>query len=187
MKVTMQSRLVSRILTVAVAYLGLSLATGCSNDPTDDPEDDCWAQFFLWWECDSVGHQGWVTQGVTFTVPPGAFIQEGSGVHWEGPETIEPTFLVHGPDEDGTLVATYPIFGLSKFIGEWTAHVVLGLGCREEAFVEDFPFLVVWESPPPRPARVPGSLAPPAPSWASADARSEFFLYRPSALDRVQL
>lgn len=110
----------------------------------------CWANYRLAWQSAVVPSGGWVMQVLTITIPGSAIMEPGSSAHWEGPETLEPSFFWTGTDQDGVFSIPQYFFGYGRDIGDWTVHVVLLLDCLEHTFVVSLPFVVLGETPASR-------------------------------------
>ncbi len=110
----------------------------------------CWANYRLAWQSAVLPSGGKITQTLTITIPRSAVMEPGSSAHWEGPETLEPTFFWTGTDQDGVFSIPQYFFGYGIDIGDWTVHVVLLLDCLERTFVVSLPFVVVGETPASR-------------------------------------
>jgi len=134
---------------LAAPLVAAMLMVGCSHEPARPHQEACWmAASAQWTHATLPALQNGVAsviQRATIAIPRGSVVIQGSGVHWQGPETLEPTFFEAGADADGVIVAEYPIYDYRRNYGNWMAYVVLGLQCREKVFVDSLPFEVEEE------------------------------------------
>lgn len=125
------------------------LMAACSQDPAEPRNEACWMTASAQWRHATLpppqNGAASVTQTVTINIPPGSVVIQGSGVHFQGPETVEPEFIEAGADDDGLIVVNYHIYDYRRNYGKWMAYVALGLQCREEVFVDSLSFEVEEE------------------------------------------